>query len=183
LVSDSLVSSVKTAADNVSAFASSLAPTQTFGSITGTTIINGNGGLNVINATNIQNDKLTLNGTANDYFVFNISGLVNTNQAMTLLGGVSPSNILFNLTGSGTVLFQTSGGDVLYGTFLAVNGGKYQFSNLDLTGRLINIGGDVQFVSGSQIPVGVPEPGTIGLIVLGAATLFRAQKIGSAFRR
>ncbi len=182
-VANSVTQQAATDATNVSLYASSLAATQTFGTISGTSTINGNGGLNVIDATNIQNDTLTLNGTANDYFVFNISGLVNTNRSMTLTGGLTADHILFNLTGSGTVLFQTSGGDVLYGTFLAVNGGKYQFSNLDLTGRLINIGGDVQFVSGSQIPVGVPEPSVIGLMIAGAAALARFGRIRSAGSR
>jgi len=127
----------------------------------------------VIDVANIQNAKLTLSGTANDFFLFNVSNAISTNQPMTLSGGVSPSNILFNLTGTGTVaVFQTSGGDVLFGTYLATNGGGFQFSNLNLTGRLINIGGNVQFVSGSMIPA-VPESTTLvflvaGLLVLGA---------------
>jgi hypothetical protein len=152
----------------VSSYASSLAPTQTF-----STTITGNGGLNVIDVADIHNVKFTISGGPNDYFVFNVSGAVNTNQPMTLVG-VTADQILFNLTGTGTV-FQTSGGDVSYGTYLAVNGGKFQFSNLDLTGRLINIGGDVQLVSGSRIP-SVPEPGTFGLICIGALVLGGAAR-------
>ena len=171
LVSNSTTQAAATIAQNVSNFASSLAATQTFTTINNTKTITGNGGLNVIDVANIQNAKLTLSGTANDFFVFNVSGAVNTNQPMTLTGGLTAANILFNLTGTGTV-FQTSGGDVSYGTYLAVNGGKFQFSNLNLTGRLINIGGDVQLVSGSSIPVvPVPEPGMFGLVAVGTLLL------------
>ena len=173
LVPTTTTQDAATIAQNVSSFASSLAATQTFTTINNTTTIAGNGGLNVIDVANIQNAKLTLSGTANDFFLFNVSNAISTNQPMTLSGGVSPSNILFNLTGTGTVaVFQTSGGDVSFGTYLATNGGGFQFSNLNLTGRLINIGGNVQFVSGSMIPA-VPEPTTLvflvaGLLVLGA---------------
>ena len=41
---------------------------------------------------------------------------------MTLSGGVEASHILFNLTGTSGNIFSTSGGNVLYGTFLATNG-------------------------------------------------------------
>jgi len=165
LVPDSVTANAAAIAENVSNFASGLAATQTFSTINGTTTITGNGGLNVIDVNNIQNAKLTLSGGPNDFFLFNVSNAISTNQPMTL-SGITPDQILFNLTGTGTV-FQTSGGDVSFGTYLATNGGRFQFSNLNLTGRLINIGGDVQLVSGSQIPA-VPEPGTFCLVVIGA---------------
>jgi len=173
LVPDSFTQNAATIAQNVSNFASSLAATQTFTTINSTTTITGNGGLNVIDVANIQNAKLTLSGTANDFFLFNVSNAIQTNQPMTL-SGVSPANILFNLTGTGTV-FQTSGGDLSFGTYLATNGGAFQFSNLNLTGRLINVGGDVQFVSGSMIPA-IPEPGTFALFGIGAIALACAVK-------
>jgi hypothetical protein len=175
LVPTTFTQEAATIAQNVSNFASSLAATQTFTTINGTTTITGNGDLNVIDVEKIDNAKLTLSGTANDFFVFNISDQIHTNQPMTLSGGVTPANILFNLTGTGTVVFQTSGGDLSFGTYLATNGGAFQFSNLNLIGRLINVGGDVQFVSGSMIPA-VPEPGTFALVGIGAIALTFAVK-------
>jgi hypothetical protein len=172
-VSTSLTQNAATIATNVSNYAASLSPTQTFSDITNTTTITGDGGLNVIDFANLHDAKLTLSGTANDYFIFNISGQIHTNQPMTLSGSVDPSHILFNLTGTGMVLFQTAGGDISYGTYLATNGGSFQFSNLNLTGALINIGGDVAFVSGSTIPNSppftVPETSTSIMLLLGAA--------------
>jgi len=105
--------------------------------------------LNVISVGSVQNATLTINGSANDFFVFNVSGAIQTNHVMTLTGGVPASHILWNLIGTGTVL-QTSGGDVLVGTFLATNGGQFQFSELQLTGALINTGGNIQLVSGNH---------------------------------
>lgn len=148
--------------------ANALSATQTFGSITGVTAITGNGGMNVIEVDRLHDAELTLTGNASDYFVFNVEEQVHTNRAMTL-NGVLPTNILWNLNGTGTV-FQTSGGSVLYGTFLTTTG-DYQFSGLDLTGRLINAGGDIQFVSNSAMALAVPEPSPAALLVFGIAGL------------
>lgn len=180
-----VASSVGTTAFNdaqtLSTDASALTATQTFTSITGTTTITGNGGLNVIDVTgsgnSVQNPTLTLSGTANDFFVFNIPGNFNENNPM-ILSGVEASHILFNLTGTSGNIFSTSGGNVLFGTFLATDGGDFPFSSLDLTGQLINTGGHIQFVSGSEIggfdpftpPVSsIPEPASWAL--LGGALL------------
>jgi hypothetical protein len=143
-------------ANALSTAASALPATQTFANINGATTITGNGGTNVIDVGSIMNAPLTLSGGANDIFVFNVSGTIQTNQPMTLSGGVTASHILFNLTGTTGNIFQTSGGDLLFGTFLATDGGDFQFSNLDLTGQLINTDGHIQFVSGSTIPTSMP---------------------------
>jgi hypothetical protein len=177
LVPTTTTQSALTSAQDVSNFASSLTATQTFSTINNTTTITGDGGLNVIDVANIQNAKLTLSGTANDFFVFNVSGAINTNQAMSLSGGVLASHVLFNLTGTSGNVFQTSGGDLSIGTYLATRGGQFQFSNLNLDGQLINTDGNVQLVSGSQIPTSapfttVPEPST-WLMLLGGLGLLR----------
>ena len=182
VVDNSVTQNAATIAQDVSKFASSLSPTQTFSTINNTTTITGNGGLNVIDVADIQNAKLTLSGGANDVFVFNVSDQIHTNQAMTL-SGVLPTNILFNLTGTGTV-FQTSGGDLSFGTYLATDGGRFQFSNLDLDGQLINIGGDVQFVSGSKIPTfspftPVPEASNfelLGVVAIAAGAVMASRR-------
>lgn len=149
-VSPSVTSVALTAAQNFSSYAASLPVTQRFGNINNTTTIFGNGGLNVIDVANIRNAQLVLSGTASDVFVINVSGSIQTNQPITL-SGVSASHVLFNLTGTSGNILQTSGGNVLYGTYLATNGGQFQFAQLNLTGALINTGGDVHFVGGSQI--------------------------------
>jgi hypothetical protein len=102
--------------------AAALAPTQTFGTISGTQTITGNGGLNVIDVNSLSNPHLTISGSSSDTFVFNVSGSFATNQVMTLIG-VSPLQILWDFTGTSGNVFQTSGGDLLFGTFLATKGG------------------------------------------------------------
>ena len=183
-VTPAYTASALASAQNVSNYASSLTPNQTFGTITSNTTISASSGgppsLTVINVANIQNAQLTISGGANDYFVFNLSGSLQTNQAMMLLGGVTANHILWNLTGTTGNIFMTSGGNVVFGSFLATRGGNYQFSNLDLTGQLINTAGTMQIVSGSQVdfagftpPSTVPDGGStvamFGLVMSGIA--------------
>jgi hypothetical protein len=166
---------------------------QTFASITSGQTITGVAGINVIDVANIMNAAFRLSGPANAIFVFNVSGAFNTNQPMTLSGGVTPSDIIFNFTGTSGTVFQTSGGDVLYGTFLAVDGGGFQFSELDLTGALImgdsngecatnasgactgTGGGNIQLVSGSQISfegfTPTPIPAALPLFATGLGAM------------
>lgn len=124
----------------------------------------GNGGLNVINVANFSSNSANsprITGGPNDLFVFNISGSASFgNASIPTLVGVDPDQILWNLTASSGNCLSTSGGSAMqFGTFLAVNGCNFQFSNLGLTGQLINVGGGIQFVSGSSINAFAPFKG------------------------
>ena len=185
-------------AQALSAAALALTPTVTLGNISGSQTFTGNGGLNVIDIGSWSSPAVTLVGGADDFFIFNLPSMGTINTQMNI-GGVDPAHILWNLTGPppSTVL-QTSGcGDVNvvpiceYGTFLAVNpGADFQFSSLRLQGQLIDTGGHIQFVSGSQIPVfdpftpppeeppPIPEPAAItllGTVLLGGAAWRRKR--------
>jgi hypothetical protein len=175
-------------ANTLSAEASAFAPTQTFSTISGGQTITGNGGVNVIDVNSISNG-FTLSGGPNDIFVFNVGGTFGTVNNPMVLSGVSASNILFNFTATSGNVFQTSGGGVEFGTYLATDGGNFQFSNLDLTGQLINTDGHIQFVSGSSIsgvPFGVPAPlighGLLVLLAVGGM-LFGARLLERGKRR
>lgn len=58
---------------------------------------------------------------------------------------------------------------MLFGTYLATRGGDFQFSELNLTGQLINTTSRIQYVSGSRqtYTPAVPEPGTWAMMLLG----------------
>lgn len=175
----------------LSSAAAGLTATQTFGNITGTATITGVSGVNVIDLIGEKNATLTINGPPDAIFIFNVSGSVDTNRPMILAGGVTASNILWNLLGSKTVL-KTAGGDVLFGTFLATKPGEdFQFSALDLTGQLIDTTGHIEFVSNSSMTAApfivpqeeVPEPSSFLLVGIGllafAGGVFRRKAIVS----
>jgi hypothetical protein len=180
LVSQALTLSALNSAVSVSNYASGLTATQTFGQISSATTITGNGGLNVINMTGLKGAELTLNGGADDFFVFNVSGVVDTNKQMFLTGGLEANRVLWNLTASSGQAFKTAGGNSSVGTFLAVNGADFQFSNLVLDGALINVGGHIEFVSGSRLTEGntftIPEPSAALLGGIGFMILLRRRR-------
>jgi hypothetical protein len=177
VVSSSVTTQAFSDANSLASAAQDLAPNVTYsGTISQATTINAQGRLTVVHVGSIQNAPLTFqgDGSGNDNFVVVVSGTYNTNVTNTLTGGVTASNILFDFTGTSGNLFQTSGGDTVQGTFLATNGGDFQFSALNLQGQLINTGGHIQFVSNSSMgsspfTPSVPEPGSLGLLAMGSA--------------
>jgi hypothetical protein len=179
-VTGAALASANMVAANVAAAVTSGNANQTISSIANGTIAwNGNSttGIDLIAVTGTStNPTFTLSGTADEYFVFDIeggNGAFSENNPMSL-SGILPSHVLFVFTGTSGNVFSTSGGNTLFGTYLAVDGGAFQFSELDLTGALImgdsngagaDGGGNIQFVSGSQIPTF--EPFTVPAPLIG----------------
>lgn len=135
-----------TDAMSASVIAAGLAPTQTFATLTEGQTITGNGGNNVIKVTGDVTLKttLTINGTANDWFVFQMDGtgknpLTLSGVIMNLTGGVTADHILWDLSGSGGGLSITSGGALVYGTFLAPDR-SIIVDNANVVGRIIGGG-------------------------------------------
>jgi hypothetical protein len=113
------ITDAKNAANNLAA----LAPTQNLGAIGNNVTITGNGGVNVINASdiNMSAGKLVLKGGANDVFVINDSGgFKSANASMSLQGGVTANHVIFNVKGDVTI---AGGGSSIEfdGTILAPN--------------------------------------------------------------
>ncbi len=170
-VSAAYIQSAVASAAAVSAYAASLAPNLSFGNISSAQSFSAASGVYVINANDINNADLSFAGTASTFFVVNVSGKYQTNQQITL-NGISASQLLFNLTGSSGNVFQTSGGDISFGTYLATNGGNFKFSNLVLTGALINTAGHIEFVSGSSmVAAPIPEPQAYAMFLAGLGVL------------
>jgi choice-of-anchor A domain-containing protein len=156
-----------------------LLATQTFGSITSSTTIVGNGGLNVIQINgnvNLTSANLLFHGTPSDIFVVNISG----SMALTGSGFVSPSGgvydtrVLLNFTGPGTL--TASGTPTVNATILAPN----QAANFSGTFGSIYAGGGLtsNFAGGAKIhptPF-VPAPGTVVLLGLGGLIAARRRR-------
>src|SRR5215469_13990829 len=72
----------------LSSAAAGLTATQSFGNLTGNVTINGGSGFNVIDLTGEKNATITINGPADAFFIFNVTGSISTNRPMILTGGV-----------------------------------------------------------------------------------------------
>src|SRR5438270_10810346 len=93
--------------------------------------------------TNANGGTLTLKGAAGSAFVLNISGAFSLggNARILLTGGLTVSDVLFNITGSNSTF--SIGGDALFnGTLLAYNSSGPQ-RTLEITGHNTQINGEL----------------------------------------
>lgn len=158
-----------------------LSATQSFGDITDSLTITGNGGLNVISAHSIDLsglNVLTLSGGAGDVFVFNIADVIDlTGSSQIALNGISASQVLFNFPAAGGAL-SWSGSSLPVGIVLAPQR-DFTLHGADFTGSIV--ANDIWISSGGTVRhevfagVKIPEPAGLALFGLGFA--------GIAFRR
>jgi choice-of-anchor A domain-containing protein len=120
VIDSSLLATADADALTAAAQAKALAPTQSFGTITKTTVIHGNGGLNVISIRGDVRASLVLDGGANDVFIINVQGdlKLGKNESLLLSGGVTAGHVLYNFTGRGGSIDIHEGATV-NGTILA----------------------------------------------------------------
>jgi hypothetical protein len=82
-----------------------------------------------VSSITLTNGNLTLNGTANDVFIINVTGQQGLNlsgsSSILLTGGLTASDVLFNVEASGgnAVSMQGTTSAVINGTILALNTG------------------------------------------------------------
>jgi choice-of-anchor A domain-containing protein len=153
--------------------------------INGTMTITGGAGVNVLNITGLNlgnRQTLTLTGPAGSQFVINDSGGFTLNSGKIILaGGLTPSDVVFNVTGIGLNLpaLSISGGvngeSVVNGILLAP-GRSVQISSGLINGEVIAGGPTFNFDSSGSIvesPPGqvAPPPRSAALMVLGGIVL------------
>jgi hypothetical protein len=130
--------------------------------LTGTTLINASSGFldpsgaRVFTAPTFSpgnGNTITINGTASDYVVIDVTGGGNSlNGALTLTGCITSDQVLINFTGSGGNVQGAANGATLEGTFLIPNEGV-QLNSLVIDGHLFGgaAGDNFQFVSNAFI--------------------------------
>jgi hypothetical protein len=201
----------RTEALNAAATFAGLAPTLSVAGnvINGTTTITGTAGVNVLNISGLHlgnGRTLTLNAPSGSQFVINDSGGFTLNSGrINLAGGLSNSDVVFNVTGTGPAL-STSGGlhheSVVNGILLAPGRG-IAFAPGLVNGEAIAGGKTIHFVSGAEVngpppsppppgppplttppPPAAPEPASVLLLALGLPALavcgYRARRPRSA---
>ncbi len=111
-----------------------------------TPTITGTGSINVysVGNMNLSSGSLTIKGTANEMFVFNVSGSVSVASSSIVLSGVNASQVIFNVIG-GNVSIKSSTSN---GTFVDQKGTITLTSSTE-TGAVVS-GGNIS-VTGSTV--------------------------------
>jgi len=120
-------------------------------------------------STFLQNGALTINGTASQYVVINITDNVSTIQLKHLLnltGGITSDHVFINITGNETINGNTNGG-VINGTFFASEA-TIHIEQTTLDGRIFGGVGNFQLENGFNVnaPTTVPEPASLAMLLL-----------------
>jgi hypothetical protein len=122
------------------------------------------------------NLPITITGGPNDIIIFEVPNnrTVTLNAAITLQGGMTPDNVLWNITNTATtnVLNINAGDQEIEGDFIVA--GKYTITNALIYGRVFGGAGAVAW-NGDGNETTVPEPATWSLTAaaLAAAALLR----------
>jgi len=132
----SLVGSAVTAAQSLANFAAGEAATTSISNQTITALAGADGNTVVnLNSLSLFGGSLTINGSANSWFIINIaSSLSLVGSSINLVGGVTADQVLFNVEGTGNAV--TISGGTYGGTILAMNSGV-SFSGGVLTGQIL----------------------------------------------
>ena len=165
-------------ADALSAYsdAAGRTATQTFGAITASKTIVGNGGINVISIASINladSQNLLFSGGANDFFIVNVTGGLTLGGGATIggAGSIGSNDILLNFIGTGTKL-TSDVGNVINGTVLApYRSVEFHSAN----GAVLAGGTELKLMSDATVnyvPLGsIPEPSTLLALLTGVGTL------------
>jgi choice-of-anchor A domain-containing protein len=188
---NTLLDSATTAA--MSAYTAALNDTATItapGTLgTSATTITGTSGINVISLTNLtlsgSSESLTLSAPTGGVFVIDISGSfsVLNGADITVAGGVSALNVMYNVTGTGSaVTFNGSSGSTdVQGIVLA------PYRDITLSGSNVDgeiISGNLNISIQNTSTVDVPEPATLTFLAMGLAGLaVRIRRSGNIQRQ
>ncbi len=134
-------------------------------------------------------NTLTINGTASQYVVIDITGTQTDklNGALTLTGGITADHVLINFIGVGGTLQGAANGATLQGTFLAPNM-TVSLNSLTIAGRIFGGAANTnfQFVSGAfisqpTITASAPEPASMAMLGVGVLGLLGVAR-GTRFK-
>jgi hypothetical protein len=151
-------------------------------SVSSTTTITGGAGLNVVDLSSVNlngGSTLTLSAPKGGTFIVNVAnGFSLTGGSSVLLsGGLAPSDVLFNVLGTGSAVTINGGSTSnvpnaqMSGILLAPNG-SISLAPALYTGEIIG-GGQIQLASGAevQLPARIPEPAGLPLFAAVAAVI------------
>jgi len=177
-ISNPNLTSAASAANSAYSTFTSLAATQTIGSIGGNTTINNGvsaGSVNVIDISGAISlgigQTLTINGAAGSEFIIDVAGSISLNNAdVNLTGGVTSNDVVFATPGQ----IHLSNNSILNGILMNVNGAPTSIVSSIINGELIANSSAFTFTNSS---LNAPEPGTYATLGACLAIVF-AWRLG-----
>ena len=165
---------------SISSYWSSASGEHSLGTLTGgTTIGSIGGGVQVFSVNSINlTSALTIRGGANDLVIINDPHNAIIAANITLTGGITPDQVLFNITGTGNDILSINGG-AGRSTDMAdfIVRGSWYATNATIDGRIL--GGWRTIVLGPNFEMSVPndipefpEPSTWLLLLTGVGAMF-----------
>jgi hypothetical protein len=121
-------------------------------------------------------DALTVTGTADDYFIFNVFGEAKLGSGSNILlqGGITAENVIFNFVKNIAYQSFELGGANISGTFLSSgrtfiigDGATLKNSRFYSTESIVANVQDVHFPNSNVPQLAVPEPSTLAIFALG----------------
>jgi choice-of-anchor A domain-containing protein len=155
------IAPIRDAAMQLNAAASQLIPTQTYGSITGTTKIDAGAsdGMNIISIQRIKlasADTLTFRGGPSDFFIVNVTESVELTGSSLIKtsGSMRPDRVLINVPNGGNVKL-TGGAGIMSITFMAPRssvtiGGNSTYTGNIFSGNFSGLNGTPQLIGGDH---------------------------------
>jgi len=127
---------------------------------------------------------LTLSGSSSQSFVINVpNGGISLSNAdsIVLTGGLTPANVIFNLTGTGNNI-ALNNNSVLNGIVMDLNSTVSLTNSATIEGELIS-GQNISLSNNAQVEVVLPEASTVAYFTLGPLTLGSVMLLHRRFSR
>jgi hypothetical protein len=184
------VSTAITQMEQMSDFWSGVAATHWTGTLTPVTNLGRNGGttslgtvgagIQVFSTNSIStNTGLTISGNASDLIIVNVTTSASFSRAITLTGGITADQVLFNVLGTGNNALNISANaaTILTADFFVRNS-NYSLASATIHGRVLggngtdSWGGSLTLVAPADVPEPPsPEPGTWAMMIGGFAAM------------
>jgi hypothetical protein len=189
---NSIISQAASSAVSASATLAALSADQTFtGQIRQPTIITATvPGRNVISlqdgiSLTGSGNTVILSGSSSQSFVINIpnGGIsLSATDSIVLAGGLTPANVIFNVSGLTGDTVSVSNNSVINGIVMDLNNTVNMSNAATINGELIG-GNNINMSNNSFVEVVVPEASTVAYFTLGPLTLVSVMLLHRRFSR
>ena len=189
---NSIISQAASSATSASTTLAALSADQTFtaqikASTTITATVPGRNVINLQDGVSMSgaNQILTLSGSSSQSFVINVpNGGISLSNAdsIVLTGGLTPANVIFNVSGLTGDTVSLNNNSVINGIVMDLNNTVNMNNAATINGEIIG-GNNINMSNNAQVEVVVPEASTAAYFTLGPLSLVAVMLLHRRFSR